>query len=218
MIKNLKNNTQKIKNSLRGFALVESLMAILIIMISIMAPLGLALQTVKYSNIAIEKMEATYIAEEAIEMIINLKKSAEIYCVDANIPECDNYFNNYFLDQSQSINNVISSQCYDQNYCNFDFSNFVYDSSSLSKTLKLQNIDSNKIYIQKNNENLSTASDIKSIFQRKINVRAVDLPGASVGSGVYNSVIVTSIVCIRENNTCDENSENVVIIKNLLSK
>lgn len=230
---------------MRGFSLVESLMAILILTMSIMAPLSLALQTVKYSRIATQKMEATYMAEEAIEIIQNVKKSAEVFCADSNNSSsnngpCDNdYFLSYFLDQTNSGDNVLDSDCVgniplnlnSKNFCNIDMSNIAEGND---KSIKLQGAESNsgpspKNFLIKNSntgsEDLSFTTAQITDYKRSINITILDSnkDSTDTNSGYNNSVLVTSIVCIKDGidwntSVCDENTVNKVMLQNLVSR
>ena len=211
------------QNRIRGFTLVESLMAILILTTAIIAPLSLAMQTLRYSKIATEKIEATYMAEEAIEMIYNVKKSAEVYCSDPASPSaiCTNYFTDYFLDQNNLSENVIDTKCFGfasggiKRYCNFDISNIIYD--PLDKITKLKYVNSEFVYLIKNDSGLSSATNAKNNFKRSVNISLAD--NNSVGPlSNSNSILVTSIVCTREAGDCDENSQNKVILQSLIAR
>ena len=68
-----KNN--KIKEKKTGFTLIETLISITILMISIAAPLSLAGQGLIAANIAQKQIIAFYLAQDAIETIINIKIS-----------------------------------------------------------------------------------------------------------------------------------------------
>ena len=226
-LKNLKGKCLSVP--MRGFSLVESLMAILILTIAIMAPLALAMQTLKYSRIATEKMEGTYMAEEGVEMLYNVKESARIYCTDSSDVRCANYFNNYFLDQEAGVNNVIDSDCfgYDllsskSNYCNFDASNIVVDIAD--KSVRLSGVDTSKDYVLKSDSSLVTSLNTGSAvanytnYKRSINITPIDFAKDVSGAGTYRSALITIVVCIRERSVCDENSVNRIIIQDIMSR
>lgn len=225
---NLKYMRKEIQNT-KGFTLVETLMSILILTLSIMAPLSLAMQTVKYSRIATQKMEATYLAEEAIEMIYNIKKSAEIYCA-MNMTDTlcyENYFSDYFLDQSSLPNQVLDSKCFGKissainapkKYCNFDHNNIIYNSTKTQLKNVNDNLSEMKTYLQKNTSGLASITSSKTTYQRAINISVIDNNKDSYGVGKAHSALVTSIVCIQESGVCDENSSNKVILTNLVSR
>ena len=207
---------------LRGFTLAESLLAILILTMSIMTPLGLALQSLKYSSIAVEKIEATYMAEEAIEMIYNIKKSAEIYCSDVSNPHsvCNNYFNDYFINADVIDSKCLGVDASGTKYCNFDNSNIIVDISG-DMSVKIKNVDNAKRFLSKNTTGISSAVYSVTDYQRRINISEADVNelDVSVGPGGWpNSAKITVIVCIRNSGTCDENSENKVILQNYVSR
>ncbi|MDQ5957249.1 MAG: hypothetical protein QG614_224 [Patescibacteria group bacterium] len=213
----------------KGFSLVETLMAVLILTIAIMAPLTLAMQTVKYSRIAIQKMESTYLAEEGIEIIQNLKKSAQIYCgVYAEDQRCTKeYFNDYFLDQQIIGTNdiIIDSDCFGylfgtniKKYCSMDFNNLVYNNTNKKTYLTSAILSSNNTYLTKTPNGMAESTSTPSIYKRSINVTPIDLNEDIDGFARYRSVLVTSIICIQENSICNESSENKIMLQNLISR
>lgn len=70
----LKNNQKKEY----GFTLVESLISITILMISVAAPLNLAWQGLVASDLAQRQIIALYLAQDAAEVILNIRTSNKL--------------------------------------------------------------------------------------------------------------------------------------------
>jgi len=56
----------------KGFTLIETLIAISILMISVVAPLSLAAKGIQAANLAKQQVVAYYLAQDAYEMIKNI--------------------------------------------------------------------------------------------------------------------------------------------------
>jgi len=67
----IKNKTKKIKN--KGFSLVETLVAITILLVTMTAPLYALTQAVLFASIARDKIIATSLAEEGIEYVRSIR-------------------------------------------------------------------------------------------------------------------------------------------------
>jgi Tfp pilus assembly protein PilV len=63
-----KNIVQKLKNK-DGFSLVETLIAVIIIIISVVTPLSIASRAITFANVSRDSIVATNLAQEAIEFI-----------------------------------------------------------------------------------------------------------------------------------------------------
>ena len=59
----------------RGFSLVETLVAITILLVAILAPMRIASQSIKTAGFAREQLTAVFLAQEGIETIIHLRDS-----------------------------------------------------------------------------------------------------------------------------------------------
>lgn len=71
--------TNKIKYT-SGFSMVESLVAIAVLLIAIVGPLTIAINSIQYSNVAKDKLQATYLAQEQLELIVARQHSIFIEC------------------------------------------------------------------------------------------------------------------------------------------
>lgn len=62
-----------LKKNQRGFSLVETLVAITILLIAILAPMRISSQSIKTAGFAREQLTAVFLAQEGIESIIKLR-------------------------------------------------------------------------------------------------------------------------------------------------
>lgn len=65
---------------MKGFSMVESLVAIAVLLIAIVGPLTIAINSIQYSNIAKDKLQATYLAQEQLELMVARQHSIFIEC------------------------------------------------------------------------------------------------------------------------------------------
>lgn len=78
MIKKIFNFQFSIFNSSRGFTVLESLVAILILSISISVAFSIVQQSVSQNSQAMNEIKAFYLAQEAIEIIRNKRDSNQL--------------------------------------------------------------------------------------------------------------------------------------------
>lgn len=210
-IKILKANI--IKDRLRGIAMVEALIAISILMVGIMAPLTLAIYSSKYSKLALNKITATYLGEEQIEILVNYKKSLDIYCFN-NIDGCDN--RNSFDDFFNSLNLGLLGCGSDTLPCFIDEDRIVY--LGINKPLINPIIDINfcrQLYIRPGD--IATCDGTVSLseptpFTRKLIIGYTDfLIDALTGESYPTAVKLTSVVCIGNPN-CNANDNDSVTL------
>lgn len=64
---------QKKRGLKRGFTMVETLVAITILLIAVVVPMRIASQSVKTASLAREQLTAVYLAQEGLEMMIRLR-------------------------------------------------------------------------------------------------------------------------------------------------
>lgn len=74
-----KSYLRNIKYS-QGFSMVESLVAIAVLLIAIVGPLTIAINSIQYSNVAKDKLQATYLAQEQLELMVARQHSIFIEC------------------------------------------------------------------------------------------------------------------------------------------
>jgi hypothetical protein len=191
------------KNKLRGVAMVEALMAISILMVSMMAPLTLSTISAKYARYGLYKITATSLAEEQIELMINYKKSWDIYCFNANADCINGSFDGFddfvkTLKDSTGLNGCGISKP-DNDPCYFDEANFYYDPSArpgIDSQLdcRLKNATSNISRCQPSED--PGIEWKETIYDRKMYVESADMQATD--EGVHNNAVkLTSIVCIN---------------------
>lgn len=73
---------------LRGFTLVETLVSVFIVTLVIIGPLTVASNASMYAKLTKDTMTATYLAQEAIELIRHHQDSIYIRCADKNAAKC----------------------------------------------------------------------------------------------------------------------------------
>lgn len=74
--------------NIKGFTLVETLVSIFIVTIVIIGPLTVATNASSYAKLTKDTMTATYLAQEAIELIRHHQDSIYIRCADKNTSKC----------------------------------------------------------------------------------------------------------------------------------
>jgi len=104
-------NIKKFLHNKKGISIIETVIAVLIISFAIGAPIGVLYQGLRFSQMAKERVEARFFAEEPIEYIRNLKDSNIVKAIheiqggtpvedvsvsfDEDIPDCSS--SNYCL-------------------------------------------------------------------------------------------------------------------------
>ena len=99
---------QKIKSK-TGFTLVESLVAIAILMISVSVPLQLATDSLLATAYSEQQFVAEYLAQDALEYIINIKTSNRLshLPIDNNLDDCID--KKCIVDTTKGYSNAIES-------------------------------------------------------------------------------------------------------------
>ena len=98
-------------NTKHGFSLVETLVAISILLISIAAPLTIASKSLQSNFGAQDQYTATMLAQEGVEAVVSLQRSAQIDALRNNI------------DQAWDWYDALPSTCKNPNQgCPMDFS------------------------------------------------------------------------------------------------
>lgn len=210
---------KKYIGNVRGIAMVESLMAITIIIISIMGPIAISLNAAKYAKYGLYKVTASNLANEQIEMMVNYKKSLDVYCfnkfsegVTCNSEDGFNIFVDNFTDLSPtgincSLNNL-ADPCY------FDDTSFSYVLAQAPKVIEKKTC---KLIIQP--EDIAKCDDIggsgiagdKSIFTRKLYIDNIDAMTDSSNSRINTALRLISLVCIN-NDSCVPGDKRAITV------
>lgn len=74
--------------NIQGFTLVETLVSVFIITTVIIGPLTVASNASIYARLTKETMIATYLAQEAVELLRHHQDSVYIRCADQNVSKC----------------------------------------------------------------------------------------------------------------------------------
>ncbi len=186
----MKNNYLK-KNS--GFTLVETLIAISIFTISIVSLLVVLSQGIAHTNYAKQKMIASYLAQEGVEYMRNMRDTFVLYDSSGAQVGWD-AFNS----------KLVAASCDGVNGCYFDNSNLDYlDSSQPMKDITLSACSGGtcpNILFDEVTGKYGYASGVNSGFVRKIRVMQIaDLTKiySTVywiqGSGTYSIVLSESL-------------------------
>jgi type II secretory pathway pseudopilin PulG len=223
----------------KGFAMVEALVAITILVTSIIAPLTLAMQSSKYSRIALQRVQASYLADEGIELLVNYRKSLTQFCshnpddshcnLDVNNTADSASFNSFVSEMTNQITQgchltISEDQAVVGRYCALDKSSFSYTSDTTAFptfTKYLPTLEVDKLYqvpnsIMTYNRNLTGAT--QTIYSRVFYVQDVDTPiDANSGIGSPLSAKVVSIACFAET-TCTLASKNKVVVEQYITR
>jgi hypothetical protein len=233
------------KENFRGIIMVEALMSITILMVAVMAPLTLATQSANYAKYSLNKITASYLAEEQIEMMVNLKKSFDIYCFNTTNGDCTNNnsfdeFVNNISDPAVGVNcptyNTPTSITLNASPCYFDEKSFTYtNAGNLSKpniTTK-DAITCPTLYENKNDvmscvpTSLGLDEATSTAFTRKMYIDVVDnlgkinsssLPTETLTGQYYNTAVkLTSWVCIKKGD-CEPGSKDSMTLVSFIYK
>jgi len=181
----IKLNFKNKKNNLKAFAILESLIAISVLMVAILGPMTLAIQSLKYSKIANSNTVATYLANDAIEQAINYRYQLELECQSSGCisPSTDSLYT-FHLNTNLTTNYINKLNC----------------------DLYLDNITKEYTCIP-------TANTTKTYFKRTINTYLKDDYVDSIGSyGPPTSVKIVSIICFSREPICDDAAKNKVTL------
>jgi hypothetical protein len=209
------NKFQNLKK-VRGIAMVESIMAISIVIIAIMGPIAISLSAAKEAKYGLYKVTASNLANEQIEMIMNYKKSLDIFCF--NNPNFSNILSISCGEDGFNIfvNDVLTSGCTlnSSNPCFFDESSFSYALNSVPSLSTPKT--SCKIMVQSNDiakcdNGGSVTSGDASVFTRKLYIDNVDVMKDTGGSSINTTLRLTSLVCIN-NASCIPGDKRAITI------
>ncbi len=144
-----RQNKQKNKNQRRkfttGFTLVETLVAISILMLAVTGPLYYASEALRAATYAKDQITAFYLAQDAFEQIRKIR--------DENIYSSNNWNNGLIGCQSECLVNA-------SGFCKID---------------QVQNEDSKFLYINENGVYThSTSRTTKTIFKRTVTIIPTD--------------------------------------------
>lgn len=152
-MKNTLNSHQK------GFTLIETFVAVLILVFAVIGPLGLLSRAIADGNYAKNQVTAYYLAQEAIELFINHRD----FFISLDSPLFD-WFN-------------IIDTCEDGNRCK------VWGPASLGGGINVQNCSGESCRLNISNNNIYTHEPGEpSIFRRQIYFTNVEYDGSIIVS------------------------------------
>lgn len=191
---------KKHKSQLRGFALVESMVAITILLIVIIAPLTLAYQIEKSSRIASTRAQATYLASEGIELMIFFRKSLETYCTtNPGVDECALGTSAATTSFAMFLNKMNTCVDAGANYCRFDKTAFIPSSATYT-----DNPTCTLLYINSSGEYVCNQTSTSTRFSRYISLQRVDRWKDRSGNNQwYTGAKIISTVCY-DNRICND--------------
>ena len=164
------------KKNIKGFTLLEALVAISILMVAVVAPITIAQKGLSSASYSKNQMIASYLAQDAIEYIKNKR--------DINI------INNGIL-QSNWLNDF--EDCFDLNYCAID--TVTTGPSVITNEDNVLNKDTYGFYSYDTGDSTN--------FTRKINIKLQEIDGSNDQAlitvivswgGTDNQVIVKTLI------------------------
>lgn len=218
MYKNIKSF-----KSFRGFAMIEALIAITVILISISAPFALSVQTSKIHRLSLLKITAINLAESNFETLNTYKKSLDIYCFQ-NSADCGGDTSGFSVFEKKVNDPVSGFKCQKtvlpNTPCYFDITSLV--EGNLKPDLIKKSDDECK-YLHQYPSGLTrckpvgdNTSSTSTIFTKKTYLDVVD-SFSSGGEEVVNSVRVISFVCLFNSN-CEYGDSDSVAVVNYIYK
>ena len=95
-LRNMKKNLKPLKNNKEeGFTLIETLIAVIILIVSVVTPLSIASQAIIYSATARDQIIASNLAQEAIDFVRNERDRSALNTVAANPARFQNFLSKF---------------------------------------------------------------------------------------------------------------------------
>ena len=167
----------KIKKKLsRGFTLVETLVAISIFTVSILSLMAVVSQSITNTNYAKKKIIASYLAQEGVEYMRNLRDTFVLYSPTSQEGWDD------FDDM------LTSESCFASNGCYFDDQNLNYGDTSMPIVdITLDGCSSScpTLFYNETTGKYGYTGGVDSEYIRKIKVTTVSANELKVSSTVY---------------------------------
>ncbi len=194
------------KIDLRAFAMMESLVAISILLTTIIAPLTLSIQSLKYTKLANDRTLASYIASQTVEFANNYRQELRLVCVNdtaGSIPNCAG-------DPSKA-----SLQIFINSFSGgYDMTGLPVNTVKLLPCSLYQNPTSKEYTCE---TATSSVANTKTVYKRNIVVSGTDSFSYTGGGSGYNiAAKVISIICYGKALTCDEDTKDSVKVYNYI--
>jgi Tfp pilus assembly protein PilV len=183
----------------RGFAMVEAMVAITILLVVVTAPLTLAYQIEKRSRIASTRAQATYLANEGIELMIFFRKSLETYCTTyPTVDECAQGSSAATTSFAMFLSKM-SAVCLDTGTCRFDKTSFDPNNASYA-----DNPTCTLLYRNSFGEYVCNQTASSTRFSRYVSLSRSDRwKDRSAANQWYTGVKIISTVCY-DNGICND--------------
>lgn len=179
--------------------MVEAMVAITILLVVVTAPLTLAYQIEKRSRLASTRAQATYLANEGLELLVFFRKSLETYCtINPSVAECALGTSAATTSFAMFLSRM-STTCVDSGSCRFDKTNF-----DVVNAIYNDNPSCTLLYINSNGEYTCTTTATSTRFTRTLSIQRVDLwKDRSAVSQWYIGAKLTATVCY-DNGICND--------------
>ena len=187
---NSKRKTILMPKSTTGFTLVEALVAISLLMVAISSPMYIAQKGLSASMFARDQMTASFLAQDGIEAVKNIRDYMAINQKAGNTPYTD------WLELLNScICDDVDKKCdFDDSaslYCNIDTTNTFINDSNIIGSIKAKGQGSNPLQISRSvTDDLFVKFDLQSVqeskFSRMINIKKQSTDGGAT----FNEAVV----------------------------
>lgn len=161
----LKIKNLKLKTKQGGFTLIETFVAIFVMMMAIVAPMSIVSKALSSARYAKEQVTAFYLAQEGIELVRNIR--------DNNAISKTGLWNEGALGNSASGSENV---CYAASGCQIDAKNLTVQ--NCTGACPVLNIDTNGIYTY------GTVGTTPSQFTRTIQIRKLNSTEINISSTV----------------------------------
>jgi hypothetical protein len=197
---NIKQNKISSKQNIRAFAMMESLVAISILLTTIVAPLTLSIQSLKYTKLANDRTLASYIASQTVELANNYRQELRLVCTN----DLAGTITNCAGDPSKS-----SLQIFINSFGgSYDMTGLPANTVKNLSCSLYQNPTSKEYTCE---AATSSVANIKTVYKRALVVNGNDSFNYAGGAPGYNiNAKVISIICYGKALTCDENTKDSV--------
>ena len=196
---NIKLNKIALKQNVRAFAMMESLVAISILLTTIVAPLTLSIQSLKYTRLANDRTLASYIASQTVEFANNYRQELRLVCTN----DLAGTITNCAGDPSKS-----SLQIFIGSFGTYDMTGLPANTVKNLNCSLYQNPTSKEYTCE---VATSSVANLKTVYKRALVVSGNDsFTYAGGGSGYNITAKVISIICYGKALTCDENTKDSV--------
>lgn len=149
---------QKFNQKIKAFTLIESLVSIAIVLIAVLAPLTLTLNSIISISQNKNRMIAAYLSEEVVEDLRSFRDSFRLACSDLNLTYDNNGIPTGGFCNRNNANLAIESSMLKNSLNQASFSNQAIAWKLFSKSLSDSNILNQVSYLDKNSFNYTTFS------------------------------------------------------------